>query len=196
MHRGRTHYNNPACFFFWILPLISFFSSKSDHWSIKFPPQQMCPVFLSLGLIKQKIKTSDVLKLFIIKGLGFLFWWLWWKSYPSVPRPDIGGLGGFCVGGLVLDSVPPLIDWLFPCCCGWKETPEEACFMHTFLQSQWVNITNVITIYSYRLPRWHSVIFEGRCNPSPRVCSLHSDGILEQQQLSGKPVSIKQTTWH
>lgn len=38
------------------------------------------------------------------------------RSYPRVPRPAKGGLGGFCVGGLVLDRVPPLTDWLLPCC--------------------------------------------------------------------------------
>lgn len=37
-------------------------------------------------------------------------------SYPRVPRPAKGGLGGFCVGGLVLERVPPLIDGLLPCC--------------------------------------------------------------------------------
>ncbi len=37
-------------------------------------------------------------------------------SYPRVPRPAKGGLGGFCVGGLVLERVPPLTDWLLPCC--------------------------------------------------------------------------------
>lgn len=36
-------------------------------------------------------------------------------SYPRVPRPDMGGLGGFCVGGFVLDKVPVLAGWLFPC---------------------------------------------------------------------------------
>lgn len=41
--------------------------------------------------------------------------------HPMVPRPDMGGLGGFCVGGLVLDRVPPLTDWLFPSCCGEKK---------------------------------------------------------------------------
>lgn len=39
-----------------------------------------------------------------------------WDSHPSVPHPDMGGLGGFCVGGLVLDRVPVLTAWLFPCC--------------------------------------------------------------------------------
>lgn len=37
------------------------------------------------------------------------------SSYPSVPLPDMGGLGGFWVGGFVLDSVPVLAGWLFPC---------------------------------------------------------------------------------
>lgn len=32
------------------------------------------------------------------------------SSYPSVPRPASGGLGGFCVGGFVRDRVPPLMD--------------------------------------------------------------------------------------
>lgn len=30
------------------------------------------------------------------------------SSYPRVPRPAMGGLGGFCVGGFVLDNVPVL----------------------------------------------------------------------------------------
>lgn len=38
------------------------------------------------------------------------------SSYPRVPRPAMGGLGGFCVGGLVLASVPPRPAALFPCC--------------------------------------------------------------------------------
>lgn len=40
-------------------------------------------------------------------------------NYPRVPLPAMGGLGGFCVGGLVLDNVPPpaRAGWLFPC---WK----------------------------------------------------------------------------
>lgn len=38
------------------------------------------------------------------------------RSYPRVPRPAMGGLGGFCVGGLVLESVPPRPAALFPCC--------------------------------------------------------------------------------
>lgn len=37
-------------------------------------------------------------------------------SYPRVPRPAMGGLGGFCVGGLVLEMVPPRPAALFPCC--------------------------------------------------------------------------------
>lgn len=28
-------------------------------------------------------------------------------TYPRVPFPDMGGLGGFCVGGLVRGSPPP-----------------------------------------------------------------------------------------
>lgn len=38
------------------------------------------------------------------------------RSYPRVPRPAMGGLGGFCVGGLVLEMVPPLPAALLPCC--------------------------------------------------------------------------------
>lgn len=37
-------------------------------------------------------------------------------SYPRVPRPAMGGLGGFCVGGLVLEIVPPRPAALLPCC--------------------------------------------------------------------------------
>lgn len=37
-------------------------------------------------------------------------------SHPRVPRPAMGGLGGFCVGGLVLEIVPPRPAALFPCC--------------------------------------------------------------------------------
>jgi len=48
-------------------------------------------------------------------------------TYPSVPLPAIGGLGGFCVGGLVLDNVPPpaRAGGLFPC---WKHLTGKTTF--------------------------------------------------------------------
>lgn len=100
-------------------------------------------------------KSSVLFIRLIIRGLVFPSWFLKWKSYPIVPRPDMGGLGGFCVGGLVLDSVPPLIDWLFPCCCGRKKKKTNDFYLtNKWLRALWVITTCVTKILIYRLPRW------------------------------------------
>lgn len=36
-------------------------------------------------------------------------------TYPKVPLPGIGGLGGFCVGGVVRDRPPIFMFWLLTC---------------------------------------------------------------------------------
>lgn len=49
------------------------------------------------------------------------------STYPMVPFPDMGGLGGFCVGGLVRGrpAAPAFVFWALACRTRWERLQKQ-----------------------------------------------------------------------